>query len=414
MSVFAAVITGKGTSAIAAVQLFGEKADVALKKIFVPKAHKTALFQPGQILLGTITDGNRAIDHVTIGCEAPETFAINCHGNPIIIADIMKLLQKNGVKLLTAQQLLTKTLTAQKKFNTIEIEAKIAQLNAKTIEGTKILENQIDIGLSKKVQNWLNSIKTTTLDEIKAGTRQILETAQTEKLIIYGCTVAIVGPPNTGKSTLLNCLAGRQKAIVTDIKGTTRDWVSAQCKISPLSLTLIDTAGLDEELAATPKNIIEKKARQKSLEILAQADLLLLVLDNSQGTEKLNESLFEKITNKKILTVLNKSDLPAKFNPAQLPDALKNTVLISAKLETGIENLLNKIRQICDAADFELNSAVCFTTRQENLLKQLLGAKSKRKALFVITELLNGQTNGSEHCHCEESTSGGRRSNLKL
>jgi len=79
------------------------------------------------------------------------------------------------------------------------------------------------------------------------------------------------------------------------------------------------------------------------------------------------------------------------FDPAQLPDALKNTVLISAKLETGIENLLNKIRQICGAADFELNSAVCFTARQEKLLKQLLNAKSKRKTLSIITELLNAR-----------------------
>jgi len=391
MSIFAAVITGKGTSAIATIQLFGENADAALKKIFVPKTRKTAPFQHGQILLGTITDDDRAIDHVTIGCETPNTFAINCHGNPIIIADIMKLLQKNGVKLLTAQQLLTKTLTAQKRFNTIEIEAKIAQLNAKTIEGTKILENQIDIGLSKKVQNWLNNIKSITLDEIKADVRQILNTSQAAKLIIYGCTVAIVGPPNTGKSTLLNCLAGRQKAIVTDIKGTTRDWVSAQCKISPLSLTLIDTAGLDEELEATPKNIVEKKSQQKSAEFLDQADLLLLVLDNSQGKDQLNESLFKKTAGKKILTVLNKSDLPVGFDPAQLPNALKNTVLISAKLETGIENLLNKIRQICGAADFELNSAVCFTARQEKLLKQLLDAKSKRKTLSIITELLNAR-----------------------
>ena len=405
MSIFAAVMTGKGTSAIATVQLFGEKADAVLKKIFVPKARKTVSFQPGQILLGTLTDGSRAIDHVTIGCEGPETFAINCHGNPIIVADIMKLLQNNGVKLLTAQQLLTKTLTAQKRFSTIEIEAKIAQLNAETIEGTKILANQINTGLSKKVQNWLNN--TITLDEIKADTRQILETAQTAKLIIYGCTVAIVGPPNTGKSTLLNCLAGRQKAIVTDIKGTTRDWVSAKCQIGSLALTLIDTAGLDEELEATPKNIVEKKARQKSAEFLDQADLLLLVLDNSQGKDQLNKSLFEKITDKlalsefilssiegaegKILAVLNKSDLPAEFDPAQLTDALKNTVLISAKLETGIENLLNKIRQICGAADFELNSAVCFTARQEKLLKQLLNAKSKRKTLSVITELLNAR-----------------------
>ncbi|GAI47024.1 unnamed protein product, partial [marine sediment metagenome] len=158
--------------------------------------------------------------------------------------------------------------------------------------------------------------------------------SQTAKLIIAGCTMVIAGPPNSGKSTLLNCICGKQKAIVTDIKGTTRDWVSAKCQIGSLSAELIDTAGLDEKLAATPENILAKKSQEKTARILEQADLVLLVLDNSQPIDQLDGRLIEKITGKlvlseaegKILTVLNKSDLPAKLNAAKLPQIFADTV----------------------------------------------------------------------------------------
>jgi tRNA modification GTPase len=398
MNTFAAVMTGKGTGAISTVQVFGGSAEDVVKKIFTSAGTKPAKFKTGEILLGKIADGNKTIDQVTIGCEGPKTFAINCHGNPLIVADTMQLLQRCGVKLLTAEQLLTKILSAQKSVNTIAVEAKLAQLKAKTIQGTKIIINQVEAGLSKKTAEWLKSIDAISLNQISAEAERILENSRTAKLIIAGCTAALIGPPNSGKSTLLNYLVGRQKAIVTDIKGTTRDWVEAVCQIESLSLRLIDTAGLDEKLPA-PKDTIKEAAQKKSVEISEQADLILLVLDNSQTNNQLDERLLEKIASKpvlseaegRVLTVLNKTDLPPKFDIGKLPETLSNTVQISAKEGTGIENLIEKIRQICGVTDFVLKTAVYFTNRQKNLLQQLKKTKSKQQATSIITELLNGQ-----------------------
>jgi tRNA modification GTPase len=391
MSAFAAVTTGKGTGAISTIQVFGDLAESIIKKIFSPTGEKPAIFKPGKILLGTISDGTETIDQVTIGCEGPGNFAINCHGNPLIVACLMQLLQRNGATLLTAEKLLTKIFSIEKPVNTIALEAKLTQLQAKTIQGTKIIVNQVDAGLTKKIEEWLQNINTISLKQIKADTEQVLKNTQTAKLIIFGCTIALSGPPNTGKSTLLNFLAGKQKAIVTDIKGTTRDWVSAQCRVGPLSVELIDTAGLDEKLTPISEDTIEKASQQKSIEILDKADLVLLVLDNNQTSDQLDDHLLKQISDKKVLTILNKCDLPAKFDTGKLLQILANTVQISAKFGNGIENLCEKIRQICGVDNFDLKSTICFTSRQENLLKQLQKTKSKQQALSIITELLNGR-----------------------
>lgn len=391
MTAFAAVMTGKGTGAISTIQVFGDTAEAVIKRIFKPAGEISATFQTGKILLGTILDGPEAIDEVVIGCEGPDTFAIHCHGNPLINEMIMQLLQQQGVALLNEEQLLMKILAAQKHANTIALEARLTQPKAKTLEGTKIIANQIEAGLNRKAAEWLKDIDATSIDQIKDDAGHILETSRKAKLIINGCRAAIVGPPNTGKSTLLNCLAGRQKAIVTDIKGTTRDWVSARCKIGPISVEFIDTAGLDEQLISSPQDGIDKTSQQKSVEILENADLVLLVLDSSQPVDQFDALLLDKITDRKLLTVLNKSDLPAKLNTDKLPKILANTVQISAKFETGIENLTRQIQQLAGVADFDLHTVVCFTDRQESLLKQLKNAESKQQAALIITELLIGQ-----------------------
>ncbi len=390
MDCFAAVMTGKGTGAISTIQVFGDSAEAIIKKVFKPEGTKPLKFKTGEILLGTICDSAEVVDQVTIGCEGPDTFAIHCHGNPLIVEIIMQLLQHHGAALLTAEQLLSRLLTAQEPANTIAVEAKLVQAKARTLQGTKIIANQIDAGLTKKARSWLESIDEISLDTIKAEAIQILQKSQAANLIIYGCTVVLTGPPNSGKSTLLNCLAGRQKAIVTDIKGTTRDWVSARCRIGPLSVKLIDTAGLDEKLRGHQDNI-DESAQKKTVEILEQADIILLVLDNSQPAEELDVRLLEKIAGKQIITVLNKSDLPARFDIGRLPQAFSNAVQISDKEVTGIENLNEKILKTVGAADFDLRETVCFTSRQENMLKKLTNAKSKQQTTSIITELLSGQ-----------------------
>jgi len=386
MGVYAALVTGKGTGAIATMQVFGDGAQHILGSIFKSSGKNPAELKTGKILLGTIADGDKTIDQVTIGCEGPETFAINCHGNPLIVQMIMELLVRRNVELVGEEKLLTKTLTARKSLNTIVIEAKLAQLNARTLQGTKILVNQINGGLSK----WLENAKTAPLDQIASQAERILADSQPAKLIIFGCTTVLAGPPNSGKSTLLNCLVGRQKAIVTDIAGTTRDWVSAQCEIGLLSATLIDTAGLDEKLATDPHGTVERAAQEKTSEMLDNADLILLVLDNSLPADRLDAALLEKIAGKEVLTVLNKSDLPARFDAGKLPQNLSNAVEISAKFGAGIETLKTKILQITGTGDLCLHTTVAFTARQENLLKQLMTAESRRQALSIISELFNG------------------------
>ena len=401
MSTFAAVMTGKGTAAISTIQLFGDTAEAVIKKIFRPVGSKPAEYKTAKILLGTIIDPSQqeTIDQVTIGCEGHNNIAIHCHGNPLIVEMIMQLLQRNGVVLLTAEELLTKMLTAEKPESTIALEAKLAQLKAQTIEGARIIANQIENGLSKKATQWLQNIGAISLEEIVSEAEQILCDSRIARLIIEGCTAVLTGPPNTGKSTLLNCLAGRQKAIVSEIKGTTRDWVSARCQIGPLSVELIDTAGLDENRESISPGAVAKAAQEKTVEILDRADLILLVLDNSQPENPIDGRLVKKITDKlvpsavegRILTILNKSDLPARFDAGKLPLILGNIVSISAKFGTGIENLTQKILQICGVDGFDLQTAVFFTSRQENLLKQLRISKSKKQAVSFITELLNGK-----------------------
>ena len=390
MGTYAAVMTSKGTGAISTIQIVGDCAVEIIKKIFRPAGRKEITLITGDVYVGSIFDSKKNLDQVTIGCEGPQNFAINCHGNPLIVADIMKLLAKHNVELIDSNELITKINRTQNQLNTIAVEAGIAAAKALTLEGTKIINNQTEKGLARVLSEWINKKELISLAEIKTDAQKMLSDSQTARLIIYGCKAVIIGPPNSGKSTLLNCLAGKEKAIVTDIEGTTRDWVSAGCRVGPLSVEFIDTAGLNEILIEGESSDINNISQQKSLQLLEEAHLLLLVLDISKPKEQLQNELTKKIADKKVLTVLNKNDLPEKFTKEQLPSECKYSVSISAKNETDINELLQKILEITNTADFNLTSPVCFTSRQENLLEKLCNVKSKEQAFSIITELLNG------------------------
>jgi len=387
MGVSAAVMTGRGAGAIATIQLVGERAPAILAKLFRRTDDNPLELITGRILLGHIFDGDEVVDQVTVGCEGPGTFTIHCHGNPLIVERIMGLLQRNGVELLTAEQLIAKALTPQPATNSIAVEAKLALTTVKTIEGAEILNHQVESGLSAKIKQWRQGLDRVPLPQIAGEAEQILADSEPARLIISGCTIALIGPPNTGKSTLLNTLAGREKAVVTDIRGTTRDWISAEIHIPPLAATVIDTAGLDPSLATGD---IGRAAQQRSIEIMNRADLILLILDASQPADQLSETLSSRLVNKRTITVLNKADLPEHFDCARLPAHLARPVRISAKQRTGIEDLIRAIHQTCNVSGFNAHAAVVFTDRQRLLMERLISASSRHQADALIAELLQG------------------------
>ncbi len=389
MDAFAAVMTGQGSGALATIGLLGASAEAVLREVFASKGDKPAELTTGRILLGRLVEDGETIDEVTIGCEGPHAFAIHCHGNPLIVERIIRLLQRRGAQPVSVDQMLLRMLTVERPRDAIVAEARLALTTVKTVEGAALLAHQMNAGLARKVRQWRDSLPSLSLQQVAAEASQILKDSGAARLIISGCTMALVGPPNTGKSTLLNTLAGREKALVTDLPGTTRDWVSAEIHIPPLAAILIDTAGLDSTLS-TPANGIDQAAQRKSTEVLARADLVLLVLDRSRPADQISPDLLNRLAGKRAVVVLNKSDLPAQFDPTRLPEQLDQRVLVSAKLGTGIDDLIGAVHQACNVAALPPGGIVAFTDRQRRLLDELQHATSGNQAAALVAELLEG------------------------
>jgi tRNA modification GTPase len=389
MAPIAAVMTGPNAGAIATIQLLGDSAEAILREIFRSTDGRPFEFVRGRIFLGEIVVADQTIDQVIVGCEDHDVFAVHCHGNPMIVERIMGLLGRHGVQPVRAEELLVHMRKSDGGETTIAGEAGLALTTVKTIEGATLVANQVKAGLAQRARQWQADLSTTSMAQIATEAKQILKDSDTARLIINGCTIALIGPPNTGKSTLLNALAGREKAIVTDIRGTTRDWVSAEIRIPPLAATIIDTAGLDPLLTAAGD--IDQTAQHKSIEALNRADLVLLVLDGSLPVEQLPEPVADLLIDCRMITVLNKTDLPPRLDSNSLPTHLRRSVPISARLETGIEDLIRTIHGVCSLTGFSLNTAVAFTDRQRTIMERLAPVVSRDEAAISITELLHGR-----------------------
>jgi tRNA modification GTPase len=379
----ASVLTAKGTGAISCIQLTGRGGRKIIDRIFTPSSNRSPQLSVGSFVTGNLHDGGRVIDHVLLGCEGEGDFAINCHGNPIIVEMIMNLLQTHGAKPVVAEDILSAKF-ANESDNTIHVEAKLAQLKAVTFEGVKIIASQSNCGLAKLAKEWLDNIDTISLPQLQQDCREILDRTETARLLIKGCTVVITGPANSGKSTLLNCLSGRQKAIVADVAGTTRDWVSAKCKIDPLLVEFLDTAGLDKVVAE--KSQIERNAQKITREMIEKSDAVLYVTDS---TKKSAPSQLNWIKNKKVLLLQNKCDLLNNRQKAKLP---AGSLAISAKNTEGIDNLCQQLGELLKVKNFDQNAVVCFTDRQIALVTGLLQVKKTVEAKSLITELLTGRS----------------------
>lgn len=368
MSATVCVLTGKGHSAIGSIALWGPQAEVLLARVFRPSG-KFEGFRLGGIYHGHIADADNLIDDVVVGCEGQHQFVIHCHGNPILLEKIVRLCLACGAEQGQLETVLDNTLPAA---TPIEKEASIEQLGAVTIDGVKIIQSQVDAGLSATIRDWLAEDNTTSVDSIRQQCRHILDRSVIAGRIIHDVRIVLAGPPNSGKSALLNALAGSEKAIVSDTAGTTRDWVSATIKIGPFRAEIVDTAGLDPQaIRQSP----DAKAQQMTRDLLRDCDCIILLQDATQPAVP-EFALPESIP---VVRVVNKCDLTQ-------PKPQPGHVYLSAKTGRGIDTLLEAITRTLGAQDLKPGEPVAFTPRQKHLLENILQCRDIPQIRHILKE----------------------------
>jgi len=403
-SAYAAVATAKASAAISSILLAGPQAPKVIEAVFKTSSGRNFTPAPGRLCTGLIqknTSPNNFtyIDQVVLACAPDGSFHINCHGNPLVVELIMQQLKTAGSHLIPIERYLYFQHLTKDSPNTIDFEASLLKSKSATLKGFKALSAQTDspAGLKSAAQNWLNILSSspdsTAFTEIIRQCTCALDRFCTMRFLIEGAKVVLAGPPNAGKSSLLNAITGRQTAITVSIPGTTRDYISAQIAVNDdLFLELIDTAGLGLETASAP----DKAAQIRTAELIKTADAVILLIDGT--AEKIdNTHLDIAKTAKRLVVAINKCDLPLAQN---IDQQLKNLGIdqklsqqVSALNRTGIEPLLDKLRYILGIKDFDIDDASVFTDRQHRIIKNVitaLQAKKTSQAETQIKELLFG------------------------
>jgi len=359
------ISTKLGESAINVIRVSGDDAFEVVNKIF--KGPNLLLAKSHTIQYGYIYDGDRLLDEVLVNLyRAPKSFTaedmieINCHGGHYIANEIVKTLLKNGVRLALNGEF-TRRAYLLGRIDLTEAEGVMDVINAKN-------KTQLDMAhmqLRGDVYTLVNSLQDELLDII-AGIevnidypeyddaitftqelikprletfitkiQKIIKQSNTGRVIRDGIDTVIVGKPNVGKSSLLNSLLKEEKAIVTDISGTTRDLIEAELNLNGVILNLIDTAGIRDTV-----DTVEKIGIERSRKAIGKASLVLLVLDQSQSLTESDHELLELTKDKTRILVGNKIDLGKKF------DIENETIIsISAKNQTNLEALENEVKK---------------------------------------------------------------------
>lgn len=369
-------------AAISSIALAGPDAQGILDKVFQEGCAEawSGSDTINSTFHGSIIDGERVVDEVVVGCESENEFAIHCHGNPLLVEQIVKLLQSHGAALMDAEHFAIQRCQRESK-NAIEVEAKLAMQKSATLLGVKILQSQIDDGLSKWARETLDAADSLCVDDIQKGCEQILRHSKIARRIIEGVRIVIAGPPNSGKSTLLNCLVGTKQVIVSNTAGTTRDWVSATGQVGPIRAEFIDTAGLDDALAGA--DAIEENAQQITKELLSACDAVLYVV-SVLGPQSSAPSDYGR----PVVCVYNKCDLFQENKDTRIQEP--GAVFVSAKYNEGIDVLAGEIMAALGVDGFDVAAPVAFTQRQREMISAVAAAPAHAREL--LPELIDGSS----------------------
>ena len=393
-----AISTSQGIGAISIVRVSGEEAIPIVNKIF--KGKELTKVESHTINYGHIMDKEETIDEVLVSVmKAPKTFTtediveINTHGGIAPTNKVLELLLENGCRLAEPGEF-TKRAFLNGRIDLLEAEAVMDMIDAKTETQRKMAANQID-GKTSSLINELrndmvqiisninvnidypeyddvdiitNDVLIPKITNLKDKIKRILKESENGKIIKDGIKTSIIGRPNVGKSSLLNALLQEDKAIVTNIAGTTRDIVEGQISINGILLNMIDTAGIRET-----EDIIEAMGVEKSLKIMEEADLILLMLNNNEELTIEILELIEKIKKKKFLILINKIDLDNKLDRSKLEVDSNRIVELSITENKGIDELKEKIVELFNLNELETKDPTYLSnTRSISILKRCL------------------------------------------
>jgi tRNA modification GTPase len=410
----AAISTPMGEGAISIVRLSGDDAIKIGGKIFKGIAGKELEnVQSHTIHYGHIVDpdNNQVVEEVMVSVmRGPKTFTrenvieINCHGGLVSVNRVLQLALRQGARLAEPGEF-TKRAFLNGRIDLSQAEAVMDLIRAKTDRAMNVALGQMEGRLSKLIKKLRQEILEVVahvevnidypeyddveemthrmLNEkaqmIKQELQKLLQTSQQGKILREGLSTAIIGRPNVGKSSLLNSLVQENKAIVTDIPGTTRDVIEEYVNVRGVPLRLIDTAGIRET-----EDIVERIGVERSRQVLKEADLILLVLNSADSLTKEDEQLFKAVEGMDVIVIINKTDLPQKVNMNRVRELAKEHKMVTTSLleDKGIDTLEESIAAMFFEGSLEAGDITYVSnSRHIALISQ---------ALHSIEEVLSG------------------------
>lgn len=404
----AAIATAMTNSGIGIVRISGEEALEVADRIFVPKkgTKKVSDMDTHTIHYGYIKDGEEIVDEVMLLImKAPrsytteDTVEIDCHGGVLVMKKILETVLKHGARpaepgeftkraflngridLSQAESVIDvinakndfalKSSVSQLRGSVLE---KIKELRASVIHEIAFIESALDDPEHIDIEGYPEELRV-IVEALLKEVNKLLKTADNGRVIREGINTVIVGKPNAGKSSLLNTLVGQERAIVTDIAGTTRDILEEQIQLHGINLNMIDTAGIRDT-----DDVVEKIGVTKSKEYLEKADLVIYVADSSTELDENDEEIMESIRDKKAIVLLNKSDLDAVTTKEQLKEKLDKTIItISAKENIGIAELEETIKDMFFQGEVSFNDEVHITN-----IRHKTALEETRKSLEMV------------------------------
>lgn len=414
----AAISTGMTNSGIGIVRISGDEAFHVIDRIYHGK-ERLSEAESHTIHYGYIKDKDETIDEVLVMLmRSPRTFTgedtveINCHGGTYVVKRVLETVIKNGARPaepgeftkraflngkldLSQAEAVIDVITSQSEYalqSSISqlkgsVRKKIEDIRKQIIYHTAFIETALDDPEHIDIDGYGETLKKVT-EELLVEIKKLIDSSDSGRIMKEGIQTVIVGKPNAGKSSLLNVLAGKERAIVTDIEGTTRDALEEQIQLKGLTLNMIDTAGIRKT-----DDIIEKIGVDKAKEYVKNADLIIYVVDASRPLDSNDSDIMSLLDGRKVIILLNKSDLTTVITKEKMQEEINQKVLkfsriaeagtipmidISAKEEQGLNELEETLKEMFLHGEVSFNDEVYITNiRQKAALMDACGSLEK-------------------------------------